>query len=92
MVAGGGRQFVIETHSDYIVDRIRQEVAAGKLATESVQILYFEKEGIETTVHQLTIDESGNIIGAPPSYREFFLREEINLLTRTGATADVLDR
>ncbi|MCI0490775.1 MAG: AAA family ATPase [Blastocatellia bacterium] len=82
MVVEGDRRFVIETHSDYIVDRIRQEVAAGKIDSESVAILFFEKRGIETTIHHLTLDELGNVTGAPPSYREFFLREELALLNR----------
>ena len=80
MVVDEEKQFVIETHSDYIVDRIRQEIAAGKIKPDSVQILFFEKKGIKTTIHRLSVDEFGNIDGAPPSYREFFLREEMNLL------------
>lgn len=82
MVADGGKQFVVETHSDYIVDRIRQEVAAGKIKSDSVSILFFEKSGIETKIYQIGIDDLGNVVGAPPSYREFFLQEELNLLTR----------
>lgn len=82
MVTDGGKQFVVETHSDYIVDRIRQEVAAGKIESDSVSILFFEKTGIETTIHQIGIDDLGNVVGAPPSYREFFLSERLNLLSR----------
>lgn len=82
MVTDGGKQFVVETHSDYIVDRIRQEVAAGKIKSDSVSILFFEKSGIETKIHQLELDDLGNVVNAPPSYREFFLSERLNLLSR----------
>lgn len=82
MVVDGEKHLVVETHSDYIVDRIRQEVAAGKVKPDAVQLLFFEKQGIETTIHPITIDELGNVVDAPPSYREFFLREEMNLLMR----------
>ena len=84
MVRDGKRQFVVETHSDYIIDRIRQEVAAKKLPRESVCIVYLEKPHIETAVHHLKLDESGNILDAPESYREFFLKEEMNLLSRVA--------
>lgn len=84
LVAKDAKQFVIETHSDYIVDRIRMEIANGKLPTELVVILYLERNGTETTVYPITVDSLGNLIGVPPTYREFFLREEINLLTRGG--------
>jgi predicted ATPase len=84
LVTGGEKQFVIETHSDYVVDRIRQEVAKGEgLSHDSVLILYFERNGLETTVYPLYLDKLGNILDAPPNYREFFLREEINLLSRS---------
>ncbi len=84
LAATGQKHFVIETHSDYIVDRIRQEVAKGTdLNFDSVLILYFERKGLETTVYPLHLDDSGNILDAPATYRDFFLREEINLLSRT---------
>jgi predicted ATPase len=85
MVVDAGKHFVVETHSDYIVDRIRQEVAAGKIKPDAVQLLFFEKKGIKTTVYPLTLDEMGNIGDAPPSYRKFFLKEELNLFNERQA-------
>lgn len=84
LVAAGSRQFVIETHSDYIIDRIRLEVARGRLNPELVSILYFERKGAETTIHEIEVDQLGNVANAPPTYRSFFLQEELNLLTRAG--------
>lgn len=82
LVAEARKTFVVETHSDYIVDRVRQEIAAGKINPESVALLFFEKVGVESKIYHLEIDRLGNIVGAPPSYREFFLHEELNLITR----------
>ncbi|MBE7561112.1 AAA family ATPase [bacterium] len=77
------KQLVIETHSDHILDRVRLEIARGTVPCEGVCFLYFEKHGLETTVHELTFDSLGNLIGAPPSYRRFFLDEEVALLTKS---------
>jgi hypothetical protein len=77
------RKLVIETHSDYIVDRIRQDVARKRLDPAAVSILYLEKTGHATTIYPLRLDAQGNVLDAPPSYREFFLREEMNLLARS---------
>ncbi len=85
MVRDGKRQFVVETHSDYILDRIRQEVAANKLPAESVVFVFLDKPHIETSIHHLYLDKAGNILNAPPSYRTFFLEEEMNLLNRAAA-------
>lgn len=84
LVMDGQRQFVIETHSDFIIDRIRQEVANGRLRPSVVEILFFHKAGRATTIHQLELDDLGNIIGAPPNYREFFLREDLNLMSSSN--------
>ena len=76
----GHTTLLVETHSDYLVDRVRQEVAAGKLKPEQVQILFFSKEKLVTSVEPLEIDPQGNVINAPEHYRQFFLEEELNLL------------
>ena len=81
-VAHGPAMVVAETHSDYIVDRIRQEVANGSINSERVQILFFEMTPKGAKVHQLLLDDLGNVLNAPSSYRAFFLKEELNLLTR----------
>ena len=82
IVAKANKRLVVETHSDYIIDRIRQDIAAGKIDAEDVVFLYLERRGFKTKVFPLTTDELGNLNGAPPSYREFFLRETMNLLGR----------
>lgn len=70
-------RFVVETHSDHLLDRIRMDIRDKRtLDHDQVLILYFERNGAESTIHPLTLDEYGNIKGAPQSYREFFLREE----------------
>ncbi len=78
------RVFVIETHSDHLVDRVRQEVAVGTVAPEMVSILFFHRERLETTIHTLDLDRFGNVLNPPPEYRAFFLDEEENLLNRTS--------
>lgn len=85
LASGGGRTFLIETHSDHLVDRVRQEVARGNISHKDVGILFFHKPRTETTISSITLDEHGNIENAPRGYREFFLQEELNLFTRAGA-------
>jgi hypothetical protein len=76
------KQLVIETHSDFIIDRLRQEVATGKLDADKVLILFFQKDRIDSVVHPITLDALGNLHGAPPSYRQFFLEEEMRMFRR----------
>ena len=75
------KNFIIETHSDYIIDRVRMDVRDKKYLTpDDVAILYFEKQHGIAKIHKLELDEYGNITNAPPTYRQFFLTEERRML------------
>ena len=76
-VAATGRQLLVETHSDYLMDRVRMDVRdrRGKLKPEDVSILFFERGALAVRIHSIRIDEQGNIVGAPEGYRRFFMEE-----------------
>lgn len=75
------KRFVIETHSDYLVDRIRMDIRDKKgITPDDVALLYFERKNGEATIHRLELDGQGNILNAPPGYRSFFLEEERRFL------------
>jgi predicted ATPase len=74
------KQLLIETHSDYIVDRFRMEVRNQKLKPSDVIVLYFERHKGRVTIHPLKLDERGNLLNVPPTYRQFFLQEEQRFL------------
>ena len=79
----GRNRFLIETHSDHIVDRVRISVRQGLLRPDDVSILYFEPQGPKgnaVSIHNMQLDEDGNLEKAPPGYRDFFLRETDRLL------------
>ncbi len=77
-----GNRFLIETHSDYIVDRVRISVRKRILKHEDVSILYFEPtpKGNAVAIHNMTLDEHGNLQDAPAGYRDFFSKETDRLI------------
>lgn len=77
-VASPFRQLVVETHSDHILDRVRMDVRdqKGQLKPNDVSILFFERKGLDVQIHSLGLDENGNLLGAPPDYRRFFMQEQ----------------
>jgi predicted ATPase len=77
---GKGKKVVVETHSDYLVDRLRLEVKREKLKHEQLTIYFLDQKNKQTTVHKLDVDKEGNILNAPEGYRDFFLREQMALL------------
>ncbi len=79
-----GHKMVVETHSDYILDRVRQEVAKGTVPCSDVSFLYFERTGTKSRVYPIALDELGNLVNPPDGYRQFFLEEELSFLTGGG--------
>lgn len=68
-------RFMIETHSDYIIDRVRIGVREKLLKPDDVSILYFKPNDDSVAIHNMWLDEDGNLHDAPDDYREFFDHE-----------------
>ena len=74
--------FLIETHSDYIIDRMRIAVRENIIKPEDVSILYFDpkKRGGIVNIHNIKVDSEGNLVDVPSGYRDFFMKESDKLL------------
>ena len=75
--AEAGRQLIVETHSEYIVDRIRMDLRDRHttLPPDDVSILFFERSDRDVRIHSLRFDKQGNVLGAPAGYGQFFMDE-----------------
>ncbi len=76
----GRNRFLIETHSDYIVDRMRILVRRKFLRPDDISIIFFEPGKNAVQMHNIYLDKFGNLKNAPDSYRSFFLKETDRLL------------
>ena len=76
-LASSGKQIIVETHSDYILDRVRMDIRDRKtpLKAEDVSILYFERGELDVNIHSIRLDKDGNIHDMPLGYRRFFMEE-----------------
>ena len=79
-VKDDGHAFIIETHGDAIIDRVRICVSNGLIPPEDVVILYFETQPRgNVKIHPIRMDKMANLLDAPKGYRKFFM-DEGNLL------------
>lgn len=76
-IARPDQQLVIETHSAHLIDRVRMDMRDGTtpLTPEDVSILFFEYNDLDVYIHSLELDQEGNVLNAPTSYRQFFMEE-----------------
>ena len=80
LASTGNRSFIIETHSDYMIDRARIDIRKGHIRPEDVSLIYFEPKRNIVNVHNIGFDKMANMVNVPPRYREFFLKESDRLM------------
>lgn len=75
------KRFLVETHSDYLIDRFRLMFRQKSEHVPDAQILFFARRSGLNEVTPLPIDHIGNLPDdQPEAYREFFVKEELALL------------
>jgi hypothetical protein len=75
------KRFVIETHSDFMIDRFRQNMRDEAGQKLKAQILFFERSGEGNRVTPIPIQSTGEYpTEQPNTFREFFLKEQLNIL------------
>lgn len=82
IMADSKHKFLIETHSDHIIDRFRVCVMEGELEPDEVSIAHcaLRVDGKSSQIHNLGMDEDGNLSNVPSGYRSFFMEETKRLL------------
>ncbi len=63
--AGDRCRFLIETHSETFVLRLRRRVAQGQISPEQVALYYVEHDGSSADVRRIELDEFGNVENWP---------------------------
>ncbi|MDO9017167.1 MAG: DUF3696 domain-containing protein [Deltaproteobacteria bacterium] len=66
-----GRQIVIETHSEHLINRIRLIVAQGHLDNaEDVSVLFVERDGFGSSVRRVELRKDGGIDTWPRGFND----------------------
>jgi len=76
-LARTGRQLIIETHSEYLVNRLRRRAAAepDSDVTRQVRLFFFERDGASSTVGAHQIGAGGAMVGWPQGFLDTASRE-----------------
>jgi AAA ATPase domain len=82
MAAIDHKCFLVETHSDFAIDRFRMNYKESRRADKpDSQILFFERRDKHNVVTPIAIGQTGELpADQPDNYRHFFIREQMNLL------------
>ncbi len=86
MAVRDDKKFLIETHSDFTIDRFRMNYRRkrSKKETEALpkgQVLFFERHAGGNTVKSIPIGPRGEMPqDQPEGYRQFFIQEQMDIL------------
>ena len=72
---------IVETHSDYMIDRVRLMIRKGRIQKEDVQILFFSPRKTDVDIISIELGGDGRIINPPDDYRKFFLDEQLEFFS-----------
>ncbi|MCY4523395.1 MAG: AAA family ATPase [Halobacteriovoraceae bacterium] len=73
-------KFIIETHSEYMIDRIRIKIMEKQISPDDVSLIFLSPEKGDVKVHNIRFDEQGNMLDVPDSYKNFFINEQNKLM------------
>jgi predicted ATPase len=62
------KNYVIETHSEYFLNKIRLAIVKGELKKEDVKVYFLENNGDDTEVYDIDFRKNGGIRNAPKNF------------------------
>jgi energy-coupling factor transporter ATP-binding protein EcfA2 len=77
----GNRQVLVETHSEHLLLRVRRHIAEGTLKPDRVAILFVEKDGDESKVRRLDVNNRGHFSDWPKGFFDEGYQEAMALAT-----------
>jgi predicted ATPase len=87
-----GRQIVVETHSEHLVNRLRRHIAEGtEVEKEAIGILFAQQTDGITRYHAAEINEIGGIVNWPQGFLDLGANEAKELLYAAKAKLEKLE-
>ena len=74
------KMFLVETHSDYIIDRVRMDIRKNRISPDDVSLVYHAPEKNGVKIHNISFDKEGNMLNVPSGFQQFIARETDALL------------
>ena len=72
-----GKKYIIETHSEYIINRLRLLISRGELPENEIKTYFFSNNGRETKTYSIDLKKDGQIQNAPI---DFFDTYEVDVM------------
>lgn len=73
------KRYLVETHSEYLLNRIRLAIVKGHLKPSDLSIYYFENSVAGTQTYEILFTKDGKIDNAPKSFFDTYMMDVMNI-------------
>jgi hypothetical protein len=73
------KNYVIETHSEYLLNKIRLAIVKGEIKEDDVSVLFLDNEGDENSVHKIGFKPNGQIANAPENFFKTYMMDVMEI-------------
>ena len=73
------KNYVIETHSEYLLNRIRLAIVKDKLNEDDIRVYYLSQDRDSSRLYNVRFTKSGQIIGAPKDFFETYMIDVMDI-------------
>ncbi len=80
------KNYLIETHSEYLLNRFRALIVKGELKEEDIAIYYIQNDGQKATVHDLKFTTDGQIHNAPEDFFKTYMIDVMDIALNAQTT------
>ena len=73
------KRYVIETHSEYLLNRLRLAIVKGELLEDDVKTYYISQENGKTKLSAISFNKRGQITGAPQDFFDTYMIDVMDI-------------
>ncbi len=74
-----GKRYIIETHSEYLLNRLRLMIVKGEISAEDVAVYYLENTSKGTNKYTINFTKDGQIKNAPKGFFETYMMDVMDI-------------
>lgn len=73
------KKYVIETHSEYLINKIRLAIVKEEIKEEDVKIIFVDNQLDETITYKISFNKQGQIINAPENFFKTYMMDVMEI-------------
>ncbi|MES2388695.1 MAG: DUF3696 domain-containing protein [Bacteroidota bacterium] len=73
------KNYVIETHSEYLLNKLRLAVVKGEIKEEDVKVMFIDNSVSGSVIHNVKFNKDGSITGAPDNFFKTYMMDVMDI-------------